>query len=51
MSATKVAPPQTARAFTEDPTIEARALRGVWFGLLFSVPFWLLIAALFAVLQ
>jgi hypothetical protein len=50
VSSTNVAPPPTARTFTQDPAIEARTLRGVWFGLLFSAPFWLLFAALLAVL-
>jgi hypothetical protein len=36
----------TSRALTDDPTIEASALRGLWFGLLIAIPFWLLMAAL-----
>jgi hypothetical protein len=43
---TQVAPPQSVRPFTDHPTIEAKALRGMWFGLLIAVPFWLLMAAL-----
>ena len=31
---------------TDDPTVEAKTLRGVWFGLLLAAPLWLLIAAL-----
>lgn len=50
MGSTNIALPRTARTFTQDPAIEAGTLRGVWFGLLFSAPFWLLIAALLAVL-
>ena len=49
VSSTNVAPPRTARTFTQDPAIEAGTLRGVWFGLLFSAPFWL-VAALLVVL-
>ena len=51
MSSTNVTPPRTARTFTQDPAIEAGPMRGVWFGLLFSAPVWLLIAALFALLR
>jgi hypothetical protein len=36
----------TTRALTDHPSIEATALRGLWFGLLIAIPFWLLMAAL-----
>ena len=38
--------PLAARPLTDDPTIEGRSLRGMWFGLLIAIPFWLLIGAL-----
>jgi hypothetical protein len=40
------APPQAVRPLTDHPTVEATALRGLWFGLLIAIPFWLLMAAL-----
>jgi hypothetical protein len=35
----------TTRPLTDHPTVEATALRGLWFGLLIALPFWLLMAA------
>ncbi len=40
------APAQVGRPLTDDPAVEATALRGAWFGLLIAIPFWLLMAAL-----
>lgn len=39
---------QSPRPLIEDPISDATAMhmRGVWFGLLFVIPFWLLMAAL-----
>ncbi|MCU0262380.1 MAG: hypothetical protein MUF09_01735 [Candidatus Nanopelagicales bacterium] len=37
---------QPTRPLTDDPNNEATAIRGLWFGLLISIPFWLLMAAL-----
>jgi hypothetical protein len=37
---------QPARPLTDDPTDEATAIRGLWFGLLISIPFWLVMVAL-----
>jgi hypothetical protein len=45
MSATKVAPPtKEVRPLTDDPTFEARPVRGLLFGLLIAAIFWLLMA-------
>ena len=47
MSATKeVQRAQPARALT-DELAEARTMRGVWFGLLIAVPFWIVLVLLF----
>ncbi|HYN57280.1 MAG TPA: hypothetical protein VES03_08800 [Motilibacterales bacterium] len=46
MNVTQEAPPLAGRPLTDDPAIEAMALRGLWFGLLIALPFWLLMAAL-----
>ena len=47
MIATKVAfPTQAARPLTDDPMIEAQPVRGLLFGLLIAVLFWLLMAGL-----
>ena len=40
------APRHAVRPLTDHPTIEANALRGLWFGLLIALPFWLLMAML-----
>ncbi len=39
-------PRQLRRPLTDDPTVEATALRGALIGLLIAIPFWLLMAAL-----
>lgn len=39
-------PAVVVRPLTDEPRIEASVLRGVWFGLLIAIPFWLLMAAL-----
>jgi hypothetical protein len=36
----------TTRPLTDHPSIEATAMRGLWFGLLIAVPIWLLMAAM-----
>jgi hypothetical protein len=46
VNVTQEAPLRGRRPLTDHPTIEATALRGVWFGLLIAIPFWLLMAAL-----
>lgn len=46
MNVIQVAKPKVAPPLTDHPTVEARTMRGLWFGLLIAVPFWILMAAL-----
>ncbi len=47
MNATTHGPPRhEGRPLTDDPAVEATALRGALFGLLIAIPFWLLMAAI-----
>jgi hypothetical protein len=48
MNVSPEAPPLAARPHPDPPTVETMSLRGVWFGLLFAAPFWVLVAAMVA---